>query len=141
MGSEMCIRDSLNFDPRLAFVLATRVELAWTSWGGLGGTLPFDLGGSTHRVLRPSVSVARCLSASPVAHRCRRLNSAIRRPSFAPLMILGMLLLWCPLSNRAVFHSGSSDVLRGHLGGGLGGTLPFDLGGGTLVSCLSVSVV
>lgn len=71
---------------------------------------------AVHRVLRPSVSVARCLSTSPAAHRCRRSNSAIRRPSFAPLAILGMLLLWCPFFNRVVFHSGSSDVCVDILG-------------------------
>jgi len=50
----------LGFDLGRPLFLATRVELAWTSWGGLDDALPFDLGGSTP-VLRPSVSVACCL--------------------------------------------------------------------------------
>ena len=47
--------------------------------------------------------------ASPAAHRCRRSNSATRCSSFAPVMLLGMLLLWCLLSVRVVLHGGPDD--------------------------------
>lgn len=142
----------LSFDP------------GWPSSWRLGWSLPGRPGVASvarcpstsvavHRVLRPSVSVARCLSASPAAHRCRRSNSAIRRPSFAPLTLLGMLLLWCPLSDRAVFHGGPDNVCVDVLGWprrhaalrprrrytgavpfGLGGVMSFGFSGGTPVS-------
>ena len=108
---------------------------------------------AVHRLLRPSVSVARCLSASPVAHRCHPSNSAIRRPSFAPLTILGMLLLWCPFQiglclivARAMFTWTSWGWPRRHstlrpwrqytgiVPFGLGGVMSFGFSSGTPVS-------
>lgn len=55
-------------------------------------------------------------SASLAAHRCRRSNSAIRRSSFAPVMLLDMLLLRCLLSVRDVLHDGPDDVCMDILG-------------------------
>jgi hypothetical protein len=71
--------------------------------------LPFDYGGGTP-VSSPQsrlsdalrlclVSAAQRPSASPTAHRCRRTDSAIRRPSIVPVTILGVLL-----SGLHVFH-------------------------------------
>ncbi|KAM3399351.1 hypothetical protein ACQJBY_004632 [Aegilops geniculata] len=76
----------LGFNLDWPLSLATRVELAWTSWGGLDDTLPFDLGGSTPgraswwagRRLRghPGVaSTACCPSTSAAVHWCRALRS------------------------------------------------------------------
>ena len=98
----------LGSDPGWPLFLATRVELASTSWGA-----------STTRCPSTSAAVHRCCAlrsrwrvaflASPAAHRCRRSNSATRRSSFAPVMLLGMLLLRCLLSVRAVLHGGPDD--------------------------------
>ena len=68
-------------------IMVAQTTLAWISWRGLGGKLPFDLGDDTP-VSCPSVSVERRLAASTVAHRCHRTNSAMRRPSFVPMMFL-----------------------------------------------------
>ena len=105
----MLLHLHLGSNPGWPLFLATRVELASTSWVA-----------STTRCPSTSAAVHRCCAlrsrwrvaflASPTAHRCRRSNSATRCSSFAPVMLLGMLLLWCLLSVRAVLHGGPDDV-------------------------------
>ena len=85
----------LGFDPWLAIVLGDssgacldilgwpRRHAALRPRRRYTGAMPFGLGGLL------SLGFAG-------AHRCRRTNSAIRRPSFVPVMFHCELLLWCP---------------------------------------------
>ena len=104
----MLLHLHLGSDPGWPLFLATRVELASTSWGASTTRCP-STSAAVHRccALRSRWCIA--FSASPAAHRCRRSNSATRCSSFAPVMLLGMLLLRCLLSVRAVLHGGPDD--------------------------------